>query len=137
MSWIRSFQELSFFTIIGVFAIVCSVAAILLDGLLQDSDVEWSEIVLFDPTSALQFVGVVTFTFTIHYCVLSMGEEVLRDRHHIPIPGPLKTLSTGGLTYPLVLAYILSTACICLFGVAGYIAYMNSPYIRLIIFIGT
>ncbi|CAN0236110.1 unnamed protein product, partial [Ectocarpus fasciculatus] len=76
------------------------------------------------------FVGVVTFTFTIHYCVLSMGEEVLHNTRYVSTGSRLNTLSTGGLTAPLVIAYTASTLCICFLGVAGYVAYRHSPLIR-------
>jgi amino acid permease len=133
VSWVRSFEELSFFTIIGVFAIVCSVVAILYGGYKQNDPLlfDFSDVVLFDPGAAFQFIGVVTFTFTIHYCVLSMGEEVLHNTKYIPRSGPVSTLSTGGLTRPLVIAYTASSLCICFLGVAGYVAYRHSDLIRL------
>ena len=131
VSWVRSFKELSFFTIIGVFAIVCSVVAILYGGYSQPDPhlFDFSDVVLFKPGATFQFIGVVTFTFTIHYCVLSMGEEVLHSTKFIPSSAPVKTLSTGGLTKPLVIAYTASSLCICFLGVAGYIAYRHSPLI--------
>lgn len=132
VSWVRSFQELSFFTTIGVFAIVCSVLAILYGGYRQQDPelFDFSDVVLFDTSAAFQFVGVVTFTFTIHYCVLSMGEEVLHNTRYVSTGSRLNTLSTGGLTAPLAIAYTASTLCICFLGVAGYVAYRHSPLIR-------
>lgn len=131
VSWVRSFQELSFFTTFGVFAIVCSVFAILYGGFSQPDPhlFDFSDVALFNPGAAFQFIGVVTFTFTIHYCVLSMGEEVLHNTKYIPPSSAMSSLSTGGLTKPLVVAYAASTICICFLGVAGYMAYRHSPFI--------
>lgn len=132
ISWIRSFRELSFFTTVGVSAIVLSVCAIIYGGFKQDDPYmfDLDDLVIFNVGTAFQFVGVVTFTFTIHYCILSMGEEVLHHTRHIPIKGPLTTMSTGGLSKPLAIAYVLSTLCICLLGVMGYVVYRHSPFIR-------
>lgn len=131
VSWIRSFHELAYFTIIGVFAIVLSVVAIVSDGVAQSDEVfDFGDVNYLDPASTLQFLGVVTFTFTIHYCVLSMGEEVLHRGKDTPLTGPATTLSTGGLTKPLTTAYFWSSCCICALGVLGYIAYRHSPIIR-------
>jgi hypothetical protein len=131
VSWVRSFHELSYFTTLGVTAIVASVIAILLSGVMHSDEIlPLDDVLLLAPSKTFQFFGVVTFTFTIHYCVLSMGEEVLRKTKHLPQVGPPSTLSTGGLTPPMALAYFTSTLCICSLGVFGYIAYRHSDYVR-------
>jgi len=75
-SWIRTFKELSVITILGVFSLIISVLAILYDGSLNQV-ARIDDIVIFKTESFLEFVGPVTFLFTIHYCVLSMGSEAL------------------------------------------------------------
>ena len=132
VSWIRSFHELSFFTTVGVLAIVCSVAAILYGGYSQKDPhmFDFSDVNLFIPGATFQFIGVVTFTFTIHYCVLSMGEEVLHSSRHTAPGGDASKMSTGGLDKPLAIAYAASSLCICFLGVAGYVAYRHSPLIK-------
>jgi amino acid permease len=76
VSWIRTFKELYVITILGVFSLVIAVIAVLYDGSSnQVASVE--DLVLIRPQSFLEFVGPVTFLFTIHYCVLSMGSEAL------------------------------------------------------------
>lgn len=76
LSWIRSFEELTIFTIIGVCAIIGSICAISVDGYsFVDSSV-LKETPLFLP-DALTFLGPATFCYTIHYCVLAIGAEAL------------------------------------------------------------
>lgn len=81
LSWIRSFQELAVFTLIGVFAIIISCGVVMIDGLhamrLQHSDSEHPKLLTL--RSAPNFLGPATFLYTIHYCVLSMGAETLRQ----------------------------------------------------------
>lgn len=76
VSWIRTFKELSVITVLGVFSLVISVLAILYDGSFNQV-ANFNDLVLLRPESFLEFVGPVTFLFTIHYCVLSMGSEAL------------------------------------------------------------
>ena len=79
ISWIRTFKELMSITMMGVTSIILAVGIILFKGAdnypnfthgLQRED-------FIKTTSILDFVGPSTFLFTIHYCVLSMGSEVL------------------------------------------------------------
>lgn len=109
--------SISQYRLSGVCSIVCSVIAIVLGGVVRSENIfEMSDVLLFQPENTLQFFGVVTFTFTIHYCVLSMGEEVLVKEKDIPLTGPITTMSTGGLTKPLTTAYFWSAFCICALG---------------------
>jgi amino acid permease len=78
LSWIRSFQELTIFTIIGVLAIIGAICAISVDGSTFITQSIFKETPLFLPFErSLTFVGPATFTYTIHYCVLAIGAESL------------------------------------------------------------
>lgn len=78
LSWIRTFEEIALFTLLGIFATIAAIATILYDGMVGDvADATISSIPIILPTSLFKFVGPATFIFTIHYCVLSMGEEAL------------------------------------------------------------
>ena len=82
LSWIRTFRELSLFTLIGVIAIAASVFVIIMDGyntytLTDDTNIRTFSLII--PASIMNFVGPATFIFTIHYCVLAMGSEVLLE----------------------------------------------------------
>ena len=77
LSWIRQFKELTFFTVLGVVSICIAIASILVDGYQQD-ELPY-DVVSFKPSSSFNFFGPATFLYTIHYCVLSMGTEALRD----------------------------------------------------------
>lgn len=80
LSWVRSFRNLSYFTIISVLAMILAVFAIIFDGSSKMKG-SASDVPLFLPLhSTLQFLGPATFLFTIHYCVLSMGAESLHDK---------------------------------------------------------
>jgi hypothetical protein len=78
LSWVRSFQELAIFTVVGLFAIIGAVIAVLFDG-SKHVHKDWaSQTPWFQPmTSSLEFLGPATFFFTIHYCVSSLGAEGL------------------------------------------------------------
>lgn len=86
LSWIRSFQELTIFTIFGVVSLIFAIIAIIVDGVYRmDEGIEKTP--LFSSlSSTMNFVGPTTFLFTIHYCVLSMGSESLqakeKENHH-------------------------------------------------------
>jgi len=77
LSWIRSFRDMTIFTIIGVIAIVLSVGAILYDGYNKPSIGEYAPLIV--PKTSFNFLGPATFLFTIHYCVLSMGAENMNN----------------------------------------------------------
>jgi len=77
LSWIRTFRELSLFTLIGVLAITGSVMLVMLDGSSNYTGDEHTPLIL--PKRIMNYIGPATFTFTIHYCVLSMGSEVLLE----------------------------------------------------------
>ena len=78
LSWIRSFQELTLFTIAGMIALIASLCIILIDGYRNTTDQSVGSTPLFLPLrSSLNFLGPATFCYTIHYCVLAIGAEGL------------------------------------------------------------
>jgi hypothetical protein len=76
LSWIRSFKELAIFTWLGVLSLLFTIGAILYDGTFNPP-VKFKDLDMIVPDTILEFIGPVTFLFTTHYCVLSMGSEVL------------------------------------------------------------
>ena len=66
-------------TLLGVISICLAVIIILCEGISKCSDLseDIEDLELVKLPSILDFVGPATFLFTIHYCVLSMGSEVL------------------------------------------------------------
>lgn len=82
LSWIRSFKELTLFTVVGCGAILLAIWAIILDGsdrLRSDHPIQ-NDLRLFAPSTSMNFLGPSTFTFTIHYVVLSMGAESVANK---------------------------------------------------------
>lgn len=130
LSWIRSFHELTFVTVFGVFALLSSVVILLIDGSDQMTDVQSTPLVI--EATILNFVGSATFLFTIHYCVLSIGAENLRSK-------PWLALSTEdaachaafvSLEKSIALSYALASVVIFAVGSFGYVMYRNSPLVR-------
>ena len=79
LSWIRSFQELTVFTIIGLLSLIASVVIMLIDGYQNTTISVIKKTPLFSPlNSSLDFLGTATFCYTIHYCVLAIGAEGLK-----------------------------------------------------------
>lgn len=154
LSWIRQFKELTFFTVLGVVAACVAIVSIIFDGIAQD---EGFDIVAFRPKTTMNFFGPCTFLYTIHYCVLSMGTEALRDADSkskaytsisassvsssfsfknskspsssSSLMGQLTvTNTTSSFTKPLAIAYIISTTCIAILGAFGYLFFSTAPF---------
>lgn len=130
LSWIRSFHELTFVTVFGVFALLSSVVILLIDGSEQMVDVQTTPLVI--EATILNFVGSATFLFTIHYCVLSIGAENLRSK-------PWLALSTEdaachqafvSLEKSIAVSYALASVVIFIVGSFGYMMYRNAPLVR-------
>lgn len=158
LSWIRSFRELSIFTIFGVGSIVISVIAIFIEGFPIQTDK--LVIQLFDPIESLGFLGNATFLFTVHYCILSMGAEVLRHYHikkttshlnqnnlnyiessyqnsnsddHHSITNSLNENNQhipDTLTVPVIVAFIFGTIVVGSLGLVGPFIYSGTPLVR-------
>jgi hypothetical protein len=135
MSWIRSFKELSIFTAFGVFSIVFSVIAILIEGF----PVQRSSLVIriFDPIQSFGFIGNATFLFTVHYCILSMGAEVLQNHkfnnyHHtaLPLTQYESTRFANQLTCPVITAFLCSTIVVAGLGLVGPLVYSGNELVR-------
>ena len=80
LSWIRSFQELTVFTVAAVLAILAAIVMVVIDGqqTMKQTGMNLASTPAFTSLpSSLNYLGPATFTFTIHYCVLSMGAEGL------------------------------------------------------------
>jgi len=151
LSWIRQFKELTIFTILGVVAICIAIVSILIDGSTQDVGYD---IVAFRPKTSLNFFGPATFLYTIHYCVLSMGTEALRDadaknKTYMSLSSPshsqsfsfkntkspsspmghlTATNTTSSFTKPLAISYLISTTFIGILGAFGYLFFSTAPF---------
>ena len=144
LSWIRSFRELTFFTLFGSIAILFSIFILLIDGYLQYSSEsmtvhELNGISLFLPRS-IEFIGPVTFLFTIHYIVLSMGKEVL-SQNHFNFPkfsdenleslaeNHTRLFKSNKLIVPLAVSYATCSFILSFLGTLGYLWYRNVNYV--------
>lgn len=157
LSWVRSFRNLSFFTILGVIALFLAILAVIYDGLTKMKTTVDDAPYFMPLGSTLNFLGPTTFLFTIHYCVLSMGAESLHDKidpeielSHLyqstPLYDDLATtsvdmseMSESGsqklptapmLARPLLIAYIISALLICFLGTGGFIVYRNAEVVQ-------
>jgi hypothetical protein len=141
LSWIRSFRELTVFTVGGVIALIIAVISILFDGSYQMPKNGFHQIPLFETTTLINFVGPATFLFTIHYFVLSLGAENLRmktsiiqhdddetshttsaiddDAHDLPY------IHDSPLVFPISLSYTISVILIIITGGLGFIMYRD------------
>lgn len=135
LSWIRSFRELTFFTILGVLAVFGAIIAIFADGIavLRSEKHVPGEVALLNPIQTLGFLGPATFLYTIHYCILSMGAETFTC-HTLPSIAcsdkEPEVDSSGNLQGPISVAYVLSSALIVLLGAVGSILYGTVDSVR-------
>lgn len=140
LSWVRSFRKLTVFTITGVVAIVLAIFCILFDGMKSIDGLNIiidTKVANFLPMhSTVKFIGPATFLFTIHYCVLSMGAESLKDSIGIGAGLPAHSTSVssralGGnaLTLPLVIAYIAASGLVSVLGAVGFLLYRNAAIV--------
>jgi hypothetical protein len=142
LSWIRSFKELSIFTVFGVFAMTLSIGAIIFDGFPIQSD--RLRVNMFVPFASLTFLGNATFLFTIHYCVLAMGAEDLK--HHQtqtksgpslsqqeshPLIGPQESDDVlNKLSFPMKVAFLSATILFSCLGLVGPLIYSAAHHVR-------
>jgi amino acid permease len=127
LSWIRSFRELTVFTIMGVISLTVAVIMILVDG-SHKIDKQLSDLPLFETNTFMNFIGPATFLFTIHYCILAMGAEALKtitwiSSHTNPRYEP--ETSYSALNYPIAVSYLISLVMIALVGISGFAMYRN------------
>lgn len=143
LSWIRSFRELTIFTIFGVIALVIAIIVILYDGSqhMFHSHMSLDNVPMFDFNSASNFLGPATFLFTIHYFTLSMGAETLKlkswhvvehitddEQHNANAYNMAMTYSV--LTTPIAVSYFMSWVVIAIVGAAGFIMYRNVELVK-------
>jgi amino acid permease len=125
LSWVRTFKELSIFTLIGVGSLITAVIMILVDG-SHKIDAKFYDLPLVAPDTFMNFIGPATFLFTIHYCILSMGAEALKTIPWInSMANHEPELSFSALNYPIAISYSVSLIIIALVGVAGFAMYRN------------
>ncbi len=130
LSWIRSFKEMTFFTLLGVIAIGISIFAIIYDSITKtshESSVEALPLPLILPQTIFNMLGPATFLFTIHYCILAMGEEVLRDESHSS--AIVNSQNYSIFSRSLALSYFISTLCIGLLGIMAFYFFRSSKYV--------
>ena len=134
LSWIRSFRELTIFTLLGNVAIFVAVIMVTISGAADYESDSLDTVPFILPVTSLNFLGPATFLFTIHYCVLSMGAECLTGN---PSPSTSTTAlnashednSSKELTRALRMAYALSSLLIILHGCSAYILYRNADFV--------
>jgi amino acid permease len=130
LSWIRSFKEMTLFTLLGVIAIGVSIFAIIYDSIMKtthESSIQAFSIPLFLPGTIFNMLGPATFLFTIHYCILAMGEEVLRDEAHSSTT--INNQNYSIFSRSLALSYFISTLCIGLLGILAFYFFRSSTYV--------
>jgi hypothetical protein len=126
LSLIRSFKELSTYTTVGVGAILAAVILVLLNGLVVGSDMNTVlETPLFLP-DIMGYVGPSTFLLAVHYCVLSVGAESLRERSDEKDA----EVSCESMSRPLRYAYYIGTAVITGHGATSYVLYREANLVR-------
>ena len=137
LSWIRSFHELTVVTAFGVVALILSVIILLIDGSSSLTNMENTPLV--ETHTILNFVGSATFLFTIHYCVLSIGAEWLRNK---PWLGQDSAgMDSAGssafvrLEKSIAASYFLAFIVIFIVGSGGYVMYRNSALVRYVPYI--
>ena len=136
LSYIRSFSELSIFTSIGVFSNLASFVAVFAIGATFDSSTY--EVVYFRSYATVTFVGSATFMFGIHYCIVSMGAEILtryKEKHSssgytTPLPSHRVVSPLPTLEYDLAIAFVISTIGVIGLGISGSIFYSGGEYVR-------
>lgn len=147
LSWIRSFKDMAVFTLFGNIAVCISILAIIIDAyeksIGNSINSDHISAPLINYHSAFNMLGPSTFLFTIHYCILSMGSESLRDeyRSYHPLttvsgnnqPPYIAALSENGISNTFMrslgLSYIISTSLIVLLGGYAYYFYRYADYV--------
>jgi amino acid permease len=80
LAWIRSFHELSIFAGLGTLFVLSTILLICFDNQTERSLSKLiAEAPLFD-SQATSFLGPATFLFTVHYCVMAISSEALREK---------------------------------------------------------
>lgn len=137
LSFIRSFSDLSIFTTIGVVANLGSFIAVFVMGMNLDSSTY--HVVSFQLYPTMTFVGSATFMFGIHYCIVSMGAEILtrykeqhaQDIYCTPLPSSQRLVNPlPMLEYDLAIAFTISTVGVIALGVSGSIFYSGGDFVR-------
>ena len=136
LSFIRSFSDLSVFTTVGVVANLGSFIAVFVMGTTLDSSTY--EVVYLKVYPTMTFVGSATFMFGIHYCIVSMGAEILtryKEKHgssvySTPLPAHRLVSPLPTLEYDLAIAFVISTIGVIALGVTGSIFYSGGDYVR-------
>lgn len=82
LSWIRSFNELTFFSIFGGISLIIASSVVLMYGSDHFSE-GLDGVPMIIPSTYFNFLGPSTFLFTVNYFVLSLGEEVLTKRKEL------------------------------------------------------
>jgi len=136
LSWLKGFKELEVFSFINFCVIIASLLYVVLDGVLNVQPAAAEGVPLFAPLpSTMQFVGPATFTFTVHYMIVSMGGEYTAREASRP-GSPLRTPRDGSrrmpettqhvLLKPLAKGFYIAGLVIVIFGAASYILFAHS-----------
>lgn len=148
LSWIRTFRELTAFSIFGNVSMIFSLLSIFVCGVYQAHGADLSSTPILVPKTIFNYLGPATFLFTIHYCVLSIGAEFLqRQKEVLAAAGPVEKADTTedlqdlGLPIAAVQdlggsvgrAYTFSSIVIVMHGVAALALYHSSGLVTYVI----
>jgi amino acid permease len=131
LSWIRTFRDLTIFTVFGVVALVATVMVILYDGsqkvggsLADTSMVKWD--------TSINYLGQVTFLFTIHYTTLAMGAETLKLKSWMSkhVDDEHSETSYSVLTTPIAWSFGFSAVLVAVVGISGFVMYQDVGFVR-------
>eukprot|EP01041_Mallomonas_annulata_P008467 gene8467-17451_t len=118
------------FLAIGVIAFYLSVFIIICIGIhnIQHEDTNIKSAPLLLPRTMSGFLGLTSFLFTVHYNIMAMGAEALKD---LPLTySPIERIYLKpDYTCPISCSYITSTAIIIVFGFIGFIAFKDVPLV--------
>ncbi len=132
LSWVRSFRDLTIFTVFGVIALAVTVLVILYDGSTKVQRDDWQDVPLIRFNTAVNFLGPATFLFTIHYCTLAMGAETLKLKTWMSqhVSDDISETSYSVLTTPIAWSYVVSVILVAIVGIAGFIMYHDVGFVR-------
>jgi len=133
LSWLKGFKELEVFSFVNFCTIIVALAYILIDGVLNVPPSAVEGVPLFAPfANTVQFVGPATFTFTVHYMLVSMGGEYTRreaSRPGSPLRSPLRANyaasqdSSHVLLKPLAKSFLIAGTVIVIFGASSFVLF--------------
>lgn len=138
LALVRSFRDLAWLSVLAFLATLLALSTLLLDGyhqqLTRAAPAAASSALFL--AGAADFVGPMTFLFTLHYILLSMSKEILADSLAAGRDLEDAPLSDGArghvprVVRPLALAYACSALLLSLLGWLGVRYYRGASLVR-------